>query len=43
MRRSGKNGGGRRQVDISISDLNSKSTCSKLKIPHDIACNHCKY
>ena len=30
------------KIDISVSDINSNSTCNKLNLPFDIACYHCK-
>ena len=33
---------GRSNIDISVSDINSNTTCSKLNLPFDLACSHCK-
>ena len=43
MRRSAIDSDGKRRIDFAVSDLNSNSTCAKLEIPYDIACDHCKY
>ena len=42
MSTSARNHNGRDKIDILVSDLNSNSTCGKLNIPFDIACNHFK-
>ena len=42
MRTSTRNSSGRGKIDISVSNINLNSTCSKLNLPFDIACNHCK-
>ena len=39
---STRNSRGRSKIDISVSDINSNSTCSKLNLPFDLACYHCK-
>ena len=42
MKSTGRTARGRCLKNIIHSDLNNKSTCLTLNIPHDLACHTCK-
>ena len=42
MRSTGRTARGRCLKNIIQSDINNKSTCLTLNIPHEIACHTCK-